>query len=108
MLKILPIILQLCQLPYSTILAYLSANSRLLGAVYTRVETYAAEKAGLPWPDCRLAPGTYHINVGFGDGMQILDYVENAATFDVLAADLHGTGKMGTGIFIPSAEWLVE
>jgi lipopolysaccharide transport system ATP-binding protein len=60
------------------------------------------------WEDCRLSPGSYYIGVGFGDGVQVIDYVERAAVFDIHEADIYGTGKIGTGLFVPDAEWIIE
>jgi len=58
------------------------------------------------WPDCRLAPGRYYISIGFGNGQQVIDSVQHAAILDIVSADLYGTGKIGSGLFLPDAEWI--
>jgi len=59
------------------------------------------------WPDCRLAPGKYYISIGFGNGPQVIDYIEQAAILDILPAELFGTGKIGSGLFLPDVEWII-
>ena len=60
------------------------------------------------WPDCRLAPGSYYISIGFANRSQVIDYIDHAAIFDIHEADIYGTGKIGTGLFIPDADWIIE
>jgi len=60
------------------------------------------------WPDCRLAPGRYHINFGFANKTEVIDYVEYAAILDIHESDLYGTGKYSTGLLLPHTEWRID
>jgi len=60
------------------------------------------------WPDCRLAPGRYHINFGFANKTEVIDYVEYAAVLDIHESDLYGTGKHSTGLLLPHTEWRLD
>jgi len=60
------------------------------------------------WPDCRLAPGRYHINFGFANKTEVIDYVEYAAVLDIHESDLYGTGKYSTGLLLPHVEWRIN
>lgn len=65
------------------------------------------QKVRCTWPDCRLAPGRYFISVGFGNRMQVIDYVEHVAVLNISQRDLYGTGKIGSGLFLPDVEWSI-
>jgi len=41
-----------------------------------------------------LLPGRYAIDLSLGDGFRELDVVNDAITFEVLPADVFGTGKL--------------
>ncbi|MEX2215043.1 MAG: ABC transporter ATP-binding protein [Phycisphaeraceae bacterium] len=45
-------------------------------------------------PNLILAPGTYSIDLVLADQPEIIDTIERAATFEVVFADLFGTGKI--------------
>lgn len=45
-------------------------------------------------PSLVLAPGQYQIDLAMQDPPELIDYVERAASFDVVFADLFGTGKI--------------
>jgi lipopolysaccharide transport system ATP-binding protein len=51
--------------------------------------TIACELRGLP-----LMPDTYSIDVYFGDGYHDIDVIYDAIAFEVVAADVFGTGKL--------------
>ncbi len=45
-------------------------------------------------PNLMLAPGRYYIDLAMHDTPERIDYVERAATLDIVFADLFGTGKI--------------
>ena len=45
-------------------------------------------------PNLNLAPGTYSIDLVLADQPEMIDCIERAATFEVVFADLFGTGKI--------------
>ena len=58
--------------------------------------------------DLPLMPDTYALDLYFGDGYQDHDVVHDAATFEVVAADVFGTGKLPgpeCGSFYWPATW---
>jgi lipopolysaccharide transport system ATP-binding protein len=59
-------------------------------------------------PSMPLAPGRYHIDLAMYDQPEVVDYVERVASFDVVFADLFGTGKIPCSkqghVVLPS-EW---
>jgi lipopolysaccharide transport system ATP-binding protein len=59
-------------------------------------------------PSMILAPGRYHIDLAMYDQPEVIDYVERVASFDVVFADLFGTGKIPCSkqghVVLPS-EW---
>jgi lipopolysaccharide transport system ATP-binding protein len=59
-------------------------------------------------PNLPLMPGTYSLDLYLGDNLQNFDTVINALTFDIVAADVYGTGKLppaGTGPIFWNALW---
>jgi lipopolysaccharide transport system ATP-binding protein len=59
-------------------------------------------------PDLRLLPGLYHIEVNVSGATSMLDRVEKAASFSVVARDVFGTGRSpgkGKGVFYSHATW---
>jgi len=61
------------------------------------------------WRDCRLAPGRYFVNVGFGNGGVTVDSVEQAAVMEIsYRADEYPTGRIPPGVFLPKVEWAIE
>ncbi|RLB00320.1 MAG: ABC transporter ATP-binding protein [Deltaproteobacteria bacterium] len=60
------------------------------------------------WRACRLVPGTYFISIGFGNGGNVVDYVEKVANIEILpSGDSLAEGKIPRGIFIPEIDWVV-
>jgi lipopolysaccharide transport system ATP-binding protein len=60
--------------------------------------------------DIRLAPGDYQVTVQAIDGNDILDVIEQAATFEVSPRDVYGTGRLPrshAAIYIANTEWSV-
>jgi lipopolysaccharide transport system ATP-binding protein len=59
------------------------------------------------WDGFWLAPGTYSINLGLEEHDARLDKIFYATAFDVRAADVYGTGKMGEkpGLVVPQGSW---
>lgn len=45
-------------------------------------------------PNLTLTPGTYYVDIIFADQPEMIDAVDGAARFDVVFADLFGTGKI--------------
>lgn len=59
-------------------------------------------------PNLNLAPGTYHVDLALFDQPEVIDWVERAATFDIVFADLFGTGKIpdaSQGHVVLPSEW---
>jgi len=60
--------------------------------------------------DLPLVPGIYSIDLRFGDGLLDSDLVHDAISFEVLPADVFGTGLLpdsGTGVIYWSASFAV-
>jgi lipopolysaccharide transport system ATP-binding protein len=51
--------------------------------------------------ELRLMPGTYILDLRLGDAAQVFDTVTDAISFDVVAADLNGTGRLAPSSFGP-------
>jgi len=61
------------------------------------------------WRDCRLAPGKYFLNVGFGTLKATTDYVEQAMSLEIVPqTDEYPTGRIPPGVFLPKIEWDVQ
>lgn len=45
-------------------------------------------------PNLTLTPGTYYVDIIFADQPEMIDCIDGAARFDVMFADLFGTGKI--------------
>jgi len=62
------------------------------------------------WHDCLLLPGLYSLELWVKDAQEPVDVVKDAARFEVIAADIHGTGKVqtATGFFEGRATWSVN
>jgi lipopolysaccharide transport system ATP-binding protein len=59
-------------------------------------------------PRIPFTPGTYWIDLGVGRRSEMLDYVDRAAQFHVVEADVYGTGYHPTNseaVFFLDAEW---
>ncbi len=59
------------------------------------------------WHDCRLSPGEYHLDVGFGNLGQAVDYVERLARIEVVELGASESGKVPSGLFVPRVDWLM-
>jgi len=60
------------------------------------------------WRDCRLAPGRYFLNVGFGTGKDVIDYIEQPMSIEIVPqTDEYPTGRIPPGVFLPKVEWIV-
>ncbi len=57
------------------------------------------------WYRCNLSPGTYYINVGFSSCGNTIDYIDNAASMDIVFAE--GFKKLPTGIIMPESKWSI-
>jgi lipopolysaccharide transport system ATP-binding protein len=51
--------------------------------------------------ELRLMPGTYMLDLHFGDAAYDFDIITDAISFDVVAADLNGTGRLAPGKWGP-------
>lgn len=51
--------------------------------------------------ELRLMPGTYTLDLRLADAAEFLDVVTDAISFDVVAADLNGTGRLAPPSFGP-------
>ena len=61
------------------------------------------------WQNCRLAPGRYFLNVGFGDGKTTVDYIEHAMSIEIAPqTDEYPTGRIPPGVFLPEVEWTID
>ena len=62
------------------------------------------------WHDCLLLPGHYNIEVWVKQAKEHIDAVYDAAEFEIISSDLHGTGRVqtGVGIFEARASWEIE
>ena len=62
------------------------------------------------WHECRLVPGTYYVKLEIaGSQGTRVDVVEDAIAFEIIPADLYGTGKIEMGgIFEPQVSWAVD
>ena len=62
------------------------------------------------WRDCLLLAGTYGVELWVKRAQEHLDLVYDAARFEVVTADVHGTGKVQTaaGVFEARACWSVR
>ena len=61
------------------------------------------------WQNCRLAPGTYFLNVGFGSGKESVDYIEQPMSLEISPAiDEYPTGRVPSGLFLPDVEWVLR
>ncbi len=76
------------------------------GIKWEKIDSRARAKC--LWKDCRLVPGLYYVNVSFSSDIPIVDYVENAISFYIEEADIYGSGKLGTGIFLPDFHWEIK
>jgi len=60
------------------------------------------------WRDCRLAPGRYFLNVGFGTGKDTIDYIEQPMSIEIIPqTDEYPTGRIPPGVFLPKVNWVV-
>ncbi len=62
-------------------------------------------------PDLPLLPGTYFLDVYFGDSFASLDFVKEAVTLEVQHTDVYGTGRLPSracGPVLWRAEWAWE
>jgi lipopolysaccharide transport system ATP-binding protein len=63
-------------------------------------------------PDLRLMPGSYVLDLFFGDAYGDFDRIEGATAFDVHEADVFGTGKLGDRaggvVFCPASYELLD
>lgn len=61
----------------------------------------------LRWDRVNLQPGQYTVNLHLRDGEVSVDKIVSAGSFEVLARDIVGTGKLDhqAGVFIPEASW---
>lgn len=59
------------------------------------------------WNACKLAPGTYSVNLVLKQFSKRLDQIVDAIAFEVLPTDMYGTGKFdeGAGFIIPEGKW---
>jgi len=61
------------------------------------------------WEDCRLAPGRYFLNIGFGEGKATVDYVEQVMSIEIAPqTEEYPTGRIPPGVFLPKLAWVVE
>lgn len=68
------------------------------------------EQVSLHIPSVPFVPGKYWIEIGVErKGSQPMDYVERAAQFEVIAADVYGTGyRVESGLVYLNAEWRLQ
>ena len=61
------------------------------------------------WQNCRLAPGKYYLNVGFSNGNEVIDYIEQPMSFEITPqTDEFPNGKIPPGVFLPKVEWDID
>ena len=61
------------------------------------------------WKDCRLAPGSYFLNIGLGNGSVVVDFIEQPMVIEIAPiSDDYPTGRIPPGLFLPKVEWEVE
>lgn len=59
------------------------------------------------WDACRLAPGTYSINLGLNKPGRKLDVLIDVGAIEVFPTDVYGTGKIDRkgGLIVPQGKW---
>jgi lipopolysaccharide transport system ATP-binding protein len=74
-------------------LAIMSANNLFVGG-FSFGQRQSAGMIACTFDELPLLPGRYVIDLTLGDSFRDLDTVDDAITFEVLPADVFGTGKL--------------
>jgi lipopolysaccharide transport system ATP-binding protein len=74
-------------------LAIIRANNQFIGG-FNFVQRRSSGVVACTFDKLPLLPGRYAIDLSLGDGFRELDAVNDAITFEVLPADVFGTGKL--------------
>ncbi len=88
----------------------LAIDNRIVGG-YRFAKTDSAGRIACTLPDLPLVPGIYLVDAWFGDSFSSLDLVRNAASLEIRAIDVYGTGRLpprGTGPLLWRGEWTWE
>jgi lipopolysaccharide transport system ATP-binding protein len=59
------------------------------------------------WYNCRLAPGSYYLNVGFGNGRETIDYIERVGRIEIRPLTESQDGRVPSGVIVPDVGWQV-
>lgn len=76
------------------------------GQVESEWEISAPRTVRCVWPDCRLAPGQYHVTVIVRNGVARVDRIDQATGFEITATSGQSFGRrLPPGLIAPRVRW---